>query len=408
MNALSTNQAATMLTQALGRAGPQDALALAALVREAVSAGAERQALHLRMSGLQDKLKSDHHHRLVREALEPLLRPTRSRLFELPNGDVVAVVPPRSGHVDAVKAALDTLFATDSDLAGDSYTALRLPQQAAALLAVVEDSLGPGAETVAPIGGGAAFDSPALAELERVLGSASLAAYLRQRPVQRLRPGGEGPEPEWQEYRVATAELCATLLPGRDMAGAPWLARRLRRLLERRLLAELARPEDARNLGRVGLSLTVQGLTEPEFLRLDGMLGQEARRDVTLGLPVAEALADPEGFAFATGFCRARGYRVALEEVEAATLSLLPVGALGVHLVKLRFSPTLALMGPRVADLLPSHPDGVVLTGVDRAAAVGWGWEQGITLFQGRLVGGWRKAHLGQAAAEPGDDPGAE
>jgi hypothetical protein len=388
MSALSANQAAAMLTQALGRGGPQDALALAALVRESVTAGAERQALHLRMSGLADRLKAEHHHRLVREALEPLLRPTRSRLFELPNGDVVAVVPPRSSHVEAVTATLDTLFAADPDLAGKTYNALRLPQQAAALLSLVEDSLGAGAEEMLPAAGGVPFDSVGLAELERVLASASMAAHIRQRMVHRLRPGGEGPEPAWEEYRVATAELCAALLPGRDLGPAPRLGRRLKRLLDRRLLAELARPEDIRDRGRIGLSLTVQGLTDPEFLRFDSMLGQEARREVTIGLPVAEALADPEGFSFATGFCRARGYRLAIEEVAAATLGLLPMPGLGVDVVKLRWSSELALLGPRAASLLPSHPDAVVLTGVDRAAAVGWGWEQGITLFQGRLMGG--------------------
>lgn len=381
---------ANMLTQALGRAGPQDALALAALVREAVAAGAEREALHLRMAGLNTLLKAEHHHRLVRETLQPLLRPTRARLFELPNGDVVAVVPARSGHIAAVTQALETLLAGDPALAGNSWTTLRLPQQAAQLLAVVEDSLGPGAEAAGPPPGEDGFDSTILAELERGLASASMAAHLRQRPVMRLRPGGEGPEPAWQEYRVATAELCHALQPGRNLATAPCLQRRLRRLLDRRMLAELARPEDVRRMGRVGLSLTVPGLTEPEFLRFDGMLGQEGRREVTIGLSVSELLADPEGFGFVTAFCRARGYRLALEEVEAATLALLPLPRLGMDLVKLRFSPALALLGPRAMALLPSEPDAVVLTGVDRAAAVGWGWEQGITLFQGRLVNGKR------------------
>jgi hypothetical protein len=390
-NLLNPPQAANMLTAALARTGPQDALALAQLVREAVAAGAERQALHLRMSGLNDRLKAEHHHRLVREALEPLLRPTRSRLFELPNGDLVAVVPPRSNHVDVARAALDVLLHADGELPGQAYTALRLPHQAAALLAVVEDSLGSASAAPAPALTGR-FDAAGLAELERVLGSASLAAHLRQRPVCRLRPGGQGPEPEWQEYRVATTELCATLLPGAAPAGMPWLHRRLKRLLDRRLLAELARPEDIRQMGRIGLSLTVQGLTDPEFLRLDSLLGQDARRHVTLGLSVSELLADPEGFAFAASFCRTRGYRLALEEVEAATLTLLPVAGLGgtglaVDLLKLRWSSALTQLGARLTEALPSHPDSVVLTGVDRAAAIGWGWENGITLFQGSLVG---------------------
>ncbi len=390
MSTLATPQQAATLAQVLGRAGPQDALALSAMVREAVAAGVERQALHLRMAGLNNLLKAEHHQRLVREALEPLLRPIRSRLFELSNGDVVAVVPPGSTHVEGVRAALDTLFAADPDMAGDSYTVLRLPQQAAALLAIVEDSLGPGEDSAPAAKGALGFDAAALAELERVLGQASIAAHMRQRAVMRLRPGGEGPQPAWQEWHVVQAGLCETLLPGANPAAAPWLARRLKRLLDRRLLAELARPEDVRRMGKVGLSLTVQGLTEPEFLRLDGMLGQEARREIVLGLSVAEALGDPEGFAFATSFCRGRGYKLALEEVEASTLLLLPIARLGVDRIKLRWSATLGAMGGQLAEILPSLPDSVVLTGVDRAAAVGWGWEQGITLFQGRLVGSGR------------------
>jgi hypothetical protein len=278
------------------------------------------------------------------------------------------------------------LFAADAELAARSYALLRLPQQAAALMAVVEGSLGADHKVGGAAHGRQVFDATALAELERALGPASLEAHLLQRPVWRLRPDGEGPEPAWQDYRVAFTELCESLLPGRNPASAPWLHHRLRRLLDRRLLAELSRPEDVRRMGKIGLSLTMQGLAEPEFLKLDGLLGQEARRAVTLGIPVVEVLADPEGFAFAAGFCRGRGYRLALEEAEASTLLLLPWARLGVDLIKLRWSPALAALGPRLAEALPSQPDAVVLTGVDQAAAVGWGWEHGITLFQGRLL----------------------
>jgi hypothetical protein len=39
-----------------------------------------------------------------------------------------------------------------------------------------------------------------------------------------------------------------------------------------------------------------------------------------------------------------------------------------------------------LAACLPKGPEAVVLTGADRAAAIGWGWEEGITLFEGTLV----------------------
>ena len=57
-----------------------------------------------------------------------------------------------------------------------------------------------------------------------------------------------------------------------------------------------------------------------------------------------------------------------------------PPDRLGVELVRLPWSPGLAALAPA----LP--PGQVVLTGADRAAAIGWGWEAGVTLFEGRLL----------------------
>jgi hypothetical protein len=105
-----------------------------------------------------------------------------------------------------------------------------------------------------------------------------------------------------------------------------------------------------------------------------------------LGLPAAEALADPAGFLAAREVCRRRGYRLALDLEEAGALALLPPDRLGVALVRLPWSPALA--APGAAPLPPLPPGRVVLTGVDRAAALGWGWEAGITLFEGRLLRG--------------------
>lgn len=381
MNALGT---AALPAALANRAGSADALALATLVREAVASGADRKALHLRLSSLNDTLTRDHHHRLIREALEPLLRPSRSRLFELPNGDVVAVVPGSGSVLGAVERTLGMLF-SDSDT-NQPFVTLRLPAEAAALLSTVEDSLGPGSRPDCRRSSGRGFSGQDLAVLERALSSASLAVHQRRRPVCRLAPGQVGAQTVWQDCRVMLAELFQELLPGRAPEDAPWLHRRLRRLVERRLLADLSRPEDVRDLGRIGLAMSIAGLTEPEFLRLDAALGPERRPLVTIGIAAAEVLTDPAGFAFVRDFCRGRGYRLALEDAEAATLRLLPAARLQVDVVKVHWSPALTGLAEELPTLLPPGPDATVLCSADRAAAIGWAWEQGITLFQGQLV----------------------
>ncbi len=367
-----------------GRAGTgqRDALALIGLVREAVASRIPRHVLHLRLARLAPRLRHDHHHRLVREALEPVLRPSRARLFELPDGDLVVVAPPDSPHLKEAEAALLTLLAMET--AEPALAVLRLPEEAAALLAAVEAALAP--VPAAPPGApeeGARFTAARLGMLERTLAGASLAAFHRHHPVCRLRPGAERPEAESLHLRLALPELGAALGASADPATAPWLRRRLRRLLDRRLLAELARPEEARRLGPAGLCLSVASLTSAEFLRFDEALGAAGRARTTIGLLPEDILADPEEFAFAREFCRARGFRLALEATAAPPL---PLDRLGLDLLWLRWSPDLPRIGESLRATLPEDRERVVLTGVDGAGAIGWGWEEGITLFEGRLL----------------------
>jgi len=360
-----------------------DALALAHLVRESVAAGAEREALHVRLSRLGPQLRQGHHRRLVQEALAPVLRPARSRLFELPNGDLVAISPPQGEHLRNAQRTLATLFGTEAD-EPSSTVLLQLPRDAVALLAAVEDALGRPLDPLPPAaltGAEARFDPADLAVLERALRGASIARFLRRRPICRLTPGGEA-ELVWEEWRLAWPELLAALLPGPDPAAAPWLRRRLRRILERRQLAELADPAEARRRGPIGLCLAAATLGEEEFLRLDALLGASQRQRTVIALPIEDLLADAGEFAFARAFAQARGYQVALDVAQASHLALLAPARLADDLIRLSWSPDL----PALTAPLPRLPERVVLTGADRAAAIGWGWEMGITLFEGRLL----------------------
>ena len=128
--------------------------------------------------------------------------------------------------------------------------------------------------------------------------------------------------------------------------------------------------------------MSLDTLATPEFLRFDAALGPAGRAQMVLGLGAEDALADPAGFAFARDFYRARGWRVALDLEAPGLLPALPAALLRVDLVRLRWSAGL----PALAAALPPGRETLVLSGADRAAAIGWGWEAGITLFEGRLL----------------------
>lgn len=370
------------------------ALALIRLLRSAVAAAAPRDALLVRMGALRRSPGAPQQRRAAEDALDLLRGAGRVRLFTLPNADVVAVGPRGAEAVRGAEAALRALLAPGhGGPARPPVALLRLPDEAAALFAAVEAALAPpapGARTEAgasaDIGGDATFGSDELASVERVLAGADLSSFLRQRPVCRLGPGDPGPAVAWREWRVSVPAVLSALSPG-CAAGAwaseaPWLLRRLRRTLDRRLLAVLARPDRAVGLGAAALCLVPGSVLSPEFARFAEALGPSGRAAVAVGVLPADVLADPAGFAAARDACRARGFRAALFEADADALRLLPPERLGLDLLGLRWSPGL----PSAAALLPPGREGVVLAGADTAAAIGWGWEQGVALFEGRLL----------------------
>jgi hypothetical protein len=372
----------------------RDAMALAALARDCVNSGVERRVLHVRLSLIPARLREPRHARLVREALEPLLRPTRARLYELPGGDLVALSPPPGEHLEEARRGLARLL---PEIPADTLLpVMRLPAEAARLLTVVEAALGlddPGEEP--PASPGTGLPPPGPAEMDaagRALTTAHLAAFLRRQPVWRLAPGDAEPSPLWTELRPCLPDLAAALLPGRDVTAAPLLARRFRHAAERRMLAELAHPQEARALGDACLPLSLASVLETEFLRLEAMLGPAGRRRLLIGVPAADLLADPAGFTLLRRLAETRGWGLALDEAEPELLRLMRPGALTGLQLRLRFTPALlsgdATARARLDGALPADREGVILLGADSPAAIAWGWQRGITRFTGRVLDG--------------------
>lgn len=384
----------SLATAELGWDGSQpmrDAQALATLARECVTSGVERRALYLRLSLLPAHLREPRHLRLVREALAPVLRPTRARLYELPGGDLVVLSPPPGEHLDEVRRSLARLL---PEIAADRLLpTLRLPTEAARLLTLVEGALGLDGLPTPPPDRAPRLPPPSGAEMDaalRAMATANLASYLRRQTVWRLASGDEQAQPVWTELRPHMADIAAALLPGRSLAGAPGYARRFRHAAERRMLADLARPQEARDLGEACLLLGLGSITEVEFLRLEAVLGAQGRSHLLVCVGVDELLADPAGFALARGLSQRRGWRLGLDEMEPALLPLLPARRLDLPMLRLRFRSAL-LSGDGAARAawdaaLPEDRARVILLGADTPAAIAWAWQHGITHFTGKVL----------------------
>lgn len=373
-----------------GSAPMREAQALATLARECVTSGVERRALYLRLSLLPARLREPRHLRLVREALAPVLRPTRARLYELPGGDLAVLSPPPGEHLEEVRRSLSRLM---PEIAADTLLpTLRLPAEAARLLTLVEAALGldgaaaaPDPEPGAPPPSGAEMDAAL-----RALATSNLASFLRRQTVWRLASGDEQAQPVWMELRPHVPDVATALLPGRSLATTPGYARLFRHAAERRMLADLARPQEARALGEACLPLDLSAVTETEFLRLDAVLGPQGRGHLTVCVPAEELLADPAGFALVHDLSQRRGWRLGLDGMEPALLPLLPAHRLDLPMLRLRFRPELlsgdGTMRAAVDAALPADRSRVVLLGADTPVAIAWAWQRGITHFMGRVL----------------------
>ncbi len=376
---------------AAGASGHDDARELARLVGECTAASIGRSALALRLSRLPRDRAEPHHLRLARAALDPLLAADRARLFSLDNHDIVVVWKgDASAAVAACRREIAHLFADDttersaSELGapppGDLVQSLTLPDEGRAMLAIVEESLAPHADS------GTVEEPPAppldlarLAMLELSLQQADLARFARRRPVCAATPQG-GFDVAWEKRFLSIEELTAALLPDRSVRADPWLFRRLTRTLDRRMLVLLSHPEELRRAGPFSLNLNVTSILSAEFLRFDAALPARLRGEVVLELSPPDVMADPSAFQFAREFARVRGYGLLLRGLTPILLRMFAREALGVQFLQLRWTADLVA---RPAPLADADPSCVVLGRADTPAAIGWGRSQGIRHFRG-------------------------
>ena len=152
------------------------------------------------------------------------------------------------------------------------------------------------------------------------------------------------------------------------------------------MLAELVRPRVLSDWRPVGLRLAPATLLSPAFGRFEAALPTGRRETVTISLEAAALLADPAGFLAARDLARSKGFRLALEVGSAGLLGLMPALAAEMDVLRLPWSPALPAAPPQALSLLLGGAQRLLLTEVDRPAAIAWGWEAGIGMFQGPLV----------------------
>lgn len=360
------------------------------LVADCAAAGIARQALVFRMDRLPASLARSHHQRLAEAALSPLLACSRAELFQLPGPRLV--VTWRGEAEAALMDVVDGLFhlLADTPVSAphlrDLVFIYDLPDGGDLLLDTLDDAADGPASPATP---SEPLDPSSLMLLEATLAQADLSRFARRDIIWRLGP--ESPVVALERRTLSLPELGAALLPGRDLAGDPWLWRRLTRTLDRRTLALLASPGELAMARPFVLDLNVSSVLGPEFLRFDAALPTALRGQVVLAFAPEDVAADAAAYTFARGFVRARQYRVMLRDATPGVLAVLCAPALEVDYVMAPWSPSFIDGAGALLDLPPAM---LVLACGAAPDAVAWARSAGIRLVAGSAVA----ASLGERA----------
>ncbi len=227
--------------------------------------------------------------------------------------------------------------------------------------------------------------------LERVLAafdSFDLLPHLRRQPAVRITEERVA-EIAFEEFFVSIGHLQRGLAPEVVLTADRWLFQDFSRALDQRVLALLTANPLVRRPGRVSLNLNLESTRDRGFERLVAALGPKR---LVVEVQVIDIFADIAGYEAARDTLRRAGHKVLIDGLSPVTLRLLDVRRLAPDYAKVLWNADLASeetadkTAAFAAEVKAVGPERVVLARCDTEAAVLWGLENGIRVFQGRFI----------------------
>ena len=378
-------------------------LALQEAARRAARGGAPRSLLLLQLGAIA--APQPHHARVARAILTDVAERLEGEVLRLPRGDLALLcrrgrgvaerIGPHATGPQGLPAVLGRLFGAAALADRPLFTVWGLPEQAEQVQAQLASS----ACAAAPPS--LAAPPPVTRMLLQAVMPGPNTALRRQTGVRLRRVHGVPTiEPCFQDVGFGIDAPEPRIGAG-SAAMDPFLFRHLYASLDALLLAALTRKLESDGSTQevtaaqgahiaLHLNLTPSGVLLPGFDRLVALCRARATR---LGVVVsfADAVAAPDAYAEARARLRDAGALLVLGGVSAAALPLTRPGAIGADLIALYWLPTLPLLaesvtGAVVDAIAEIGPARLVLRGADSEAAIGWGCDAGIALFQGRQI----------------------
>ncbi len=334
-----------------------------------------------------------YHVRVVSALLEDASARSEGQLYRLGNGDLALLFRPSDNGTE-VAGLMETLLKGSVADPARLRSVWTLPDEAAPALHYVR------VRTAEPKRAAQTLDA-ARVRLASAMGKLAQEAPLESMFVRQtgivLRPGHrQRIAPMFREIAASTPLLDGRITGTEQTDADPFLAGHFAAQLDRRLLTALAADIAARgplsgSLAGAGLhiNLTLSAVLSKEFALFMDASGPAVAEGLRFAVevPLVEIFADPKGFLLAQERLRLATMSLVLDGVGAEALGMLRPAELGLHLVKLTWSPALTGAGPELLKAVQRlGVKRIVIDQADTETAVVWGLGQGIQLFQGRYV----------------------
>ncbi|WP_176525267.1 EAL domain-containing protein [Caenispirillum bisanense] len=216
-----------------------------------------------------------------------------------------------------------------------------------------------------------------------------ITAHMRRQPAVRITEARVA-EIAFEEFFVSIGHLQRGLAPDVVLTADRWLFQDFSRALDRRMLQVLTTQPLARRPGTISLNLNLESTRDPFFERFVASLGR--KQGMVVEVQVIDVFADIAGYEAARDALREAGHKVLIDGLSPVTLRLLDVRRLDPDYAKVLWNADLASeqtadkSAAFAAEVKAVGPERVVLARCDTEAAVLWGLENGIRVFQGRFI----------------------
>lgn len=367
-------------------------------------------AVHVHLSDLRPNNRQSQFLSIAARSFDNLISNADATLFRLSNADLVLIcrdvpVDDIDPYIEKVRSLFgeDPLTATESNDFEDRFTTwydlahkedFETFRQAARILAdnaektakrkAANDKEAAQQQAGDPIG------ARNLAALVERMKTSRIADLIRQQAAVQIGPKGTGTM-VFREHFVSIGELKERLAPEVNLFASAWLFQYLTEVLDRRLLAVMARKDYAAMRDPISLNLNVGTVMSRDFQLFHKAVGEHANK-VVVEMQLIDIFADISAFNYARDTLQREGYRVLVDGLNPLSLQFFDPSDLKTDFIKIAWGAGYGAGGDedRARELaeLVKHAgrDAIILARVDSEDAVRWGLKLGISRFQGYFI----------------------